>query len=790
MIKRILPALAADEIFLRLFEEETRISTLMRHPNVVRVLDAGEVDGQPFIAMEYVDGLDCWRVVNRCAVQGVPTTAEIAIFIVAQVLRGLAYVHNATDESGQLLKVVHGDVSPTNIYISREGDIKLGDFGIARSRHRALSASKSNLRGKVAYLAPEQVRGDEADYRTDLFAAGTVLAELLIQTRLFGGGSQLTTLLAIRDVRLDVLEKHRHKLPDGMEAVLRRALAKEPVERFPSALSMSRSLERFLKTSGTADLKAELARLVEQARLIRTSVAPAPPAAPPPMPRRASSAITPPPPAKRHSPAAVPPPPPPDARWKGLPSWPEDLGEIEDLSEIAGFEEFKDEAEVDGISGTVHSQMPASLLPTAPPPLHLALDAPADLLAITRSQASPLSGRVTVEAPGDFAQRLASSKPTLNAPAPVIEEETTMEAPVTLMRRMVDDEQLVQEEIEIFVDESMLGDDPSESTSEGLNRYLFRRADGTTMGPVSYGMAVEWMVTERIRSTHEVSIGGGPFRPVSLVPDLARHAPALTPATAQAPVLGPPDRRGLFEAERPWRVLYDLAQAEETGVVVFDQESVRKEVYLVGGKLQYVTSNVSGELLGETLVARGVLTEQQLQAALNVLAQYSGHLGDALVGLNLLEPLQLFRYLTEHVQDRFMEVFRWRRGEYHFYRGVENPDAAFPLHVETTRLLWDAVNRGVTEDEARAWLDQHAGWQLEIKPEAWTKLSQLGFPQTVNDALSLVREPTLLQTAMEHCPVDLSQLDLLRALRLVSDLPFAQLSPPSGQAEDLPFSHR
>ena len=216
VIKRILPSLASDSTFVKLFQEEAKISRLMKHANVVRVLDAGEVDGAPYIAMEYVDGLDCWRMFHRCTARGIPTPPHLAIYVVSQVLRGLAYVHNASDENGQLLKVVHGDVSPTNVYISSAGEVKLGDFGIARSRHQAETAGSPAMRGKVAYLAPEQVRGDEADYRADLFAAGTVLTELLIQSRLFGGGSQLTTLLAIRDVRLDVLESNLDKLPDGV----------------------------------------------------------------------------------------------------------------------------------------------------------------------------------------------------------------------------------------------------------------------------------------------------------------------------------------------------------------------------------------------------------------------------------------------------------------------------------------------------------------------------------------------------------------------------------------------
>ena len=263
VIKRMRPSLADDERFVALFQEEAKITAHMRHPNVVRVLEAGEVYGQLFIAMEFVDGVDCWRLVNGFESAGRrPLPARAACFIIRESLLGLAHVHEAVDAEGHPMGVVHGDVSPTNIYVSRSGEVKLGDFGIARRKHRELSPGKGPMTGKVAYLAPEQVLGLPFDHHADLFAAGTVLAELLIQDRLFASKSHLTTLLAIRDVRLDPLEQHGHKLAKGMPAYLRRALAKAPVGRFSSASEMADALVPFLDATDDETLRRELADLV------------------------------------------------------------------------------------------------------------------------------------------------------------------------------------------------------------------------------------------------------------------------------------------------------------------------------------------------------------------------------------------------------------------------------------------------------------------------------------------------------------------------------------------------
>jgi serine/threonine protein kinase len=822
VIKRILPSLASDPTFVELFQEEARISRLMKHVNVVRVLDSGEVEGAPYIAMEYVDGLDCWRMFHRCAARGIPTPPHLAIYVVSQVLRGLAYVHNASDESGQLLKVVHGDVSPTNVYISSTGEVKLGDFGIARSRHQAETTGSPAMRGKVAYLAPEQVRGEEADYRADLFAAGTVLAELLIQSRLFGGGSQLTTLLAIRDVRLDVLESNLDKLPEGTEAVLRRALARTPTERYPSAMSMCRALERSLRKQRADKLKSQLAQLVSQAQQRKTSMPPAPMRAPLPGPygrptrgRRPGDDSN-----RTESFEEI-------EALDELELIEEDSGGLNKSEETLEFEEIDEIEEIavldehDALDDLPDLPELAAPPPEPPPagpqagphegphgaPRKAApdpLDQLEDLEGMLAYHSDLDKGSTTQGLPADFVDQMRKahgnaldgrprdqetaqvSRPASQAPPlaafqapPLTYEEPTHEAPSEFFRQIVDDEQFVQEEIEIDLDEDFIGGSApaARKTAPPEVVYLFRRADGTAVGPVSYPQAVAWMVEDRIRSTYEVSVSGGPFRLVREVPELIRHAPALTPATTEAPSVGPPDRRGLLHDEPAWRVLFDLALARDTGVAIFDHGSVRKEVYLANGQLHYVTSNLSSERLGETLVARGVIDEAELDRALGVLARYSGHLGDALVGMNLVEPLKLFHYITEQVQDKFMDIFAWSKGEYQFYRGVENPDAAFPLHLDTMCLLWDGISRGVESRTALTWLRKKANWLARPEAQHWRHVGALGMPSAVVSAWQDQRHEISLSRAAETATMARVG-DFALGTRLLVDLGLLRLSPP------------
>jgi serine/threonine-protein kinase len=247
ILKRLLPHFVADPEGRTMFEREAALHASVHHENVVEVFGSGMHGDEPWLAMEYVDGCDLYRLLRKLSSDARRLTPGVATHVARDVLRALESVHGALDAAGQPLGIIHRDVTPSNLYISADGVAKLGDFGIARSNSRATLRSDQSamLKGKFAYLAPEQVAGEPFDSRADLFALAAVLSEMLLGKPLFAGSGQLAVLLAIRDCRIDGLRDARNALPKGLFEVLERALARDPAQRFPSAAALSAALEPF-----------------------------------------------------------------------------------------------------------------------------------------------------------------------------------------------------------------------------------------------------------------------------------------------------------------------------------------------------------------------------------------------------------------------------------------------------------------------------------------------------------------------------------------------------------------
>jgi serine/threonine-protein kinase len=266
VVKRILPELSNDPRFLAMFVNEAQLAAQMDHPNIVRVSDFGEHQGLLFMVMEFVDGLDCWRFSRRLYPWG-EDHALLVVHIMREVLKALHYVHGLTDVNGKPLQVVHRDLSPSNIYLSLDGDVKLGDFGIARIMSGRYRPIKVIPKGKFGYMPPEQVEGREVDARSDVYSAGVVFAELLIGQRLFTGNSQLSVMLDIRDGRLDTLEKNADRIPSDLLKLVRVSLAKSPDDRYPSAAEFSDALRAYVSAVGNSldagDLGAQVRAAME-----------------------------------------------------------------------------------------------------------------------------------------------------------------------------------------------------------------------------------------------------------------------------------------------------------------------------------------------------------------------------------------------------------------------------------------------------------------------------------------------------------------------------------------------
>ena len=245
VVKRMLPHIAAERGARAMFEEEARLGRAVQHPNVVRVLEVGEAEGAPYLAMEHVPGIDLWQLTRWLAQDDRALDVPLAAFVARELCAGLAAVHRALDDRGRPLGIVHGDISPSNVLLSIHGEVKLADFGVARALLASSfpqAAAAGRTRGKLGYLAPEQVRGMPADQRADVFATAAITAELVVGRPLFAEPSELATLLAIREARSDAFELAAPELPPELVAVLRRGLAREAEERLASAQALADGL--------------------------------------------------------------------------------------------------------------------------------------------------------------------------------------------------------------------------------------------------------------------------------------------------------------------------------------------------------------------------------------------------------------------------------------------------------------------------------------------------------------------------------------------------------------------
>jgi serine/threonine protein kinase len=557
VVKRILPHLAADPNFVSMFIDEAKLTAQLTHPKIVQVLDFGAVRGQYFTALEYIDGFDALGLLRVAAQKRVHIPRPLAVFIVSEVLEALDYAHNARDMEGKPMQIVHRDISPSNIFISKRGDVKLGDFGIAHAQRRESKTQAGTLKGKYGYMSPEQVVGRPIDARSDLFAVGVVLAELLTGRRLFSAPADLDVLLKVRDVKLDRLDKYGADLPKALDSILRRTLRKDPGERLATAAELRDELSDYLfsvgQRVGPSDLRAftgklfdtspdAAARLLQEARRLETHKA----ADKAEAPQVATAGAS----------AAVQPPPPPPARAAEAPPFPQTATMEADV--------VSDAPTAETVDGPSEGSWPDHEV----------------------SERSSAPGFTPVSRPGD----------------------TGKAVPPARTRR---------------------GTRPA--THSDVGRF----------------------------------VSAAPKRP--------------------------PDSAGDVSIITPMRLFCDLALAGETGLLHFELGGTVKEIFLVGGSPESVSSSNANERFGEYLVGKRVLGQADLELALSMLPHYNGKLGDTLVALGLLRPLDVFRLLSEQVRDRVIDVFAWTEGTFAYYRGVTNRQDNFPLGLDTFEILGGSV---------------------------------------------------------------------------------------------------
>ncbi|HVY25794.1 MAG TPA: serine/threonine-protein kinase [Polyangiaceae bacterium] len=294
--KRLLPRIARNRAFTSMLLDEARLAARIRHPNVLSTLDVISTDCELVVVMEYLHGEALSRLAQVASDLGEPISPQVATGIVIDALHGLHAAHDATDESGRPLGVVHRDISPQNLLVGVDGVTRISDFGIAKAAGRSYETRDGTIKGKLAYMAPEQIEGSELTRATDVFAISVVLWELLAGRRLFAGNSDGEVVYRVLSCEIPTLSSLVPELPAQYDRILRRGLSRDPALRFGSAREMALELEAFSPplrpsdigawveriASDTLQFRSHLISKIERSSTADAGVAPTPSSAPSP----------------------------------------------------------------------------------------------------------------------------------------------------------------------------------------------------------------------------------------------------------------------------------------------------------------------------------------------------------------------------------------------------------------------------------------------------------------------------------------------------------------------------
>ena len=294
-IKKILPHLSDNQDFIEMFVDEAKLAAQLNHNNIIHIYDLGKIQNSYYIAMEYIDGFDLKAILRRGEERGQPMEPQLALFIASKIASALDYAHRKRDFEEKEMGLVHRDVSPQNVLISQEGDIKLCDFGIAKAASKASHTQAGALKGKLQYMSPEQAWGRSIDRRSDIFALATVLFEMLTGRKLFTGDNELSILEQVREARVTPPSEFNDEVTEDIDRIVLKALQKDPANRYQTAGEMARDIDavlyNFKPTPTSADLAIYMHRMstteplpvAEPEPIFAPAAVPTPPPAPKPV---------------------------------------------------------------------------------------------------------------------------------------------------------------------------------------------------------------------------------------------------------------------------------------------------------------------------------------------------------------------------------------------------------------------------------------------------------------------------------------------------------------------------
>jgi serine/threonine protein kinase len=611
-IKKLLPNLADEQSFLDMFLDEGTLMAKLQHPNIVQVFDLGDVGRQFYISMECVAGRDLLALLGRCDQLGTPLPVDLALFIARSMLLGLGHAHRACGRSGEPLGVIHRDVTPCNVLLGYGGDVKLTDFGVAKSAGQRAKTDAGMLKGKVGYMSPEQINGDEIDKRSDLFSAGVILFEMLTMRRLFMGPSDLDVMLKIRDGKIEDDLQDLRSFDDELRQVVERALSHDPSERYSTAAEFHDDL---LKYGYRRDLRVT----------------------------------------------------------------PDDLGRF--LRRVFPQEFARDRA----------CRVGDPLDPTAFPNL-----------------ASPKVARYRFREPNGV-----------------------IVGPMSL--------------------DTMLS--------------ILKHRHGATGAAVSrdhapWRPAMEFpelkVVALRVRRVRDGGISGshhlGMSRGDSTALRPERFVEHLADFLSGVHVASTSDKsfEGTLDDTPFPKLLHGLWERGARGVLTVSVNEILKDIHLEDGAPGYVASNKPDELLGNFLCEAGVITSDQLQLALDRLAEFGGRLGDSLVREKMLPSAELFHYLSLQARQKLMEVFTWTGGEFSWQPGLSSGLEMYPLGIDLLEIIVQGVRSRMPIESVRAAMEDRGSSPMSVVTDRRLGLDGLNLTGRELAIVASIRDGTTPQSLIDQ----------------------------------------
>ncbi len=704
VVKKILPAFAQNKTFIDMLLAEARLCAVLQHANIVQTYENGEIDGNYYIAMEYVAGPDLFKVLSRSTQVQMRIPTEMCLFIAAEAAKGLHYAHNAKDHYGRPLHIIHRDVSPSNIIISEAGEVKVMDFGVARATPGGESADNATrsgvLKGKLGYMSPEQVTGQPFDHRSDIFSLGIILYESLTLKRLFLAKTDLETLVNIRDARLEHKFKKHAYIEEPVRDVLRRALARDVNERYPTAMAMHDDImtllfQQKIQVSNNA-LSNFIVKLFDPSLQV-TALPNLHPASP--VPGQVGPITKP----QRLIPAT------PD-RESGSPDHPvvpaSQMITAQARTGVDGQQFVPSSASLsfsaddmkrirDKIAEKRGSQSAGDALADLD---NLQLPPVPELAALQRRRETEPTAPQSPQATGRTNLRETMPAGPFRQPPTTSPGMEQPDAGETRTMRSVADEFQAQasRESPSAVGFSVSGPpEPESYTIASLARpnktplFRLRTRDGKEFGPLGQDN-LETMLRARTATVEDlISVNEGPYQPIGTVASLEAMI-----TSAQA-ALGTPKLQGPLSQWMFVRLVYRMYADRATGCLELRRGEFVKSIFFRRGRTQCIASNQHNELLGPFMVQNGFISQADVDMAMQRARQTGGRLGDLLIGLNLIKPFQLYQVLERQLRAKFIDAFGWESGTFAYYEDAAPPADIVPLDFDPVTVLAEGVRERI-----------------------------------------------------------------------------------------------